>query len=88
MAWIAIALNYKNFRYQVFTQNKFFDFSSAPVVIRSDKKEFNGKELLFYALISLLLFFGFIRMSFPKYFLDLFGWLLKRHLNNARSANN
>jgi uncharacterized protein DUF4271 len=71
-AWIAKALSYKNFAGQVFVQNIFFGFSSPPIAIRSDKKEFHGKELLFYTLIGLLLFFAFIRMSFPKYFLDLF----------------
>ena len=53
-------------------KNIFFAFSSLPIAIRSDKKEFHGKELLFYSLIGLLLFFAFIRMSFPKYLLDLF----------------
>jgi hypothetical protein len=71
-AWISIALNYKSFSDQVFTQNRFFDFSSPAVAISSDRKEFHGKELLFYALIGLLLFFAFIRISFPKYLLDLF----------------
>jgi uncharacterized protein DUF4271 len=71
-AWIAMALSHKNFAWQVPVQNDFFDFSSQPIAIRSDKKEFHGKELLFYTLIVLLLFFAFIRMSFPKYLLDLF----------------
>jgi hypothetical protein len=71
-AWIPIALSYKNFMNLAFAQNQFFDFASLPVAIRSDKKEFHGKELLFYTLIGLLLFFAFIRMSFPKYLLDLF----------------
>jgi hypothetical protein len=71
-AWISTALGYRNFNHQFFDQNVFFDFSSHPVAIRSDKKEFHGKELLFYTLIVLLLFFAFIRMSFPKYLLDLF----------------
>jgi len=71
-AWIPIALRYKNFTHQAFTQNGFFDFSSPPIAIRPGKKEFHGKELLFYSLIGLLLFFAFIRMSFPKYLLDLF----------------
>lgn len=70
--WIAIALNYKGLTPRLFEPNKFFDFSSTPLAIRSDKKEFHGKELLFYAVVSLLLLFAFIRMSFPKYFLDLF----------------
>ena len=55
-AWIDVALNYKNFTQPVFTQNSFFDFSSPAIVVRSDKKEFHGKELLFYTLIGLLLF--------------------------------
>ena len=71
-AWIALALNYKNFMQLVFTQNSFFDFSSPAILIKSDKKEFHGKELLFYTLIGLLLFFAFIKISFPKYLLDLF----------------
>ena len=71
-AWISIALSHKSFLHQALTQNGFFDFSSTPVLLRSDKKEFHGKELLFYTLIGLLLFFAFIRMSFPKYLLDLF----------------
>ena len=33
---------------------------------------FEGKEILFYYLIFLLLFLGFIRMAFAKYFNDLF----------------
>lgn len=71
-AWISIALSYKNLSRQFLDQNPFFDFSAPSVAIRSDKKEFHGKELLFYTLIALLLFFAFIRMSFPKYLLDLF----------------
>jgi len=70
--WISIAVSYKNLQHQLFDLNRFFDFLSRPVAMGSDKKEFHGKELLFYTLIALLLFFAFIRMSFPKYFLDLF----------------
>ena len=83
-AWISIALSYKNFTYQVFGQNRFFDFSSPPVAIRSDKKEFHGKELLFYILIGLILFFAFIRMSFPKYLLDLFRVAFKTTLKQRQ----
>jgi hypothetical protein len=83
-AWISIALTYKTFTYQVFAQNGFFDFSSPPVAIRSDKKEFHGKELLFYTLIGLLLFFAFIRMSFPKYLLDLFRVAFKTTLKQRQ----
>ena len=82
--WISIALGYKTFAHQVFAQNGFFSFSSPPVAIRSDKKEFHGKELLFYTLIGLLLFFAFIRMSFPKYLLDLFRVAFKTTLKQRQ----
>lgn len=35
-------------------------------------KNFEGKELLFYFLVLLLIIFGFLRRAFPKYFSDLF----------------
>lgn len=35
------------------------------------RKIFEGKELLFYYLVLLLLLFGLIRQAFPKYFYDL-----------------
>src|SRR5436190_137147 len=83
-ASIPIAFSYKNFAYQVFAQNEFFGFLSSPVVVRSYKKEFHGKELLFYTLIGLLLFFAFIRMSFPKYLLDLFRVAFKTTLKQRQ----
>jgi hypothetical protein len=72
--WLVIARQYpgKNFARQAYEQNKYFGFSSKPLMIRSNKKEFKGKELLFYALTALLLFFAFLRLSFPKYISDLF----------------
>jgi len=71
-AWIDMALSNKNFDRQMFVGNRFFNFSSPAIAVTSDKKEFHGKELLFYTIIILLLLFAFIRMSFPKYLLDLF----------------
>ncbi|MFN6397366.1 MAG: hypothetical protein ACK4WR_04650, partial [Bacteroidota bacterium] len=45
-----------------------------------------GKEILFYAFVGLLLFLGIIRQLFPKYFNDLFRLffrttLKQRHLS-------
>jgi len=65
-AWISIAVSYKNFADKVFAQNNFFGFLSSPVIVRSYKKEFHGKELLFYTLIGLLLFFCFYPDEFPQ----------------------
>lgn len=72
--WTKVAAKFSgnNFIRLGFTQNKFFGFSSLAIAITSNKKEFKGKELLFYTLIALLLFFAFIKFSFPKYFIELF----------------
>lgn len=72
--WVVVASRYpnENFIRLAFGQNKLFSLSTAPLIIRSNKKEFKGKELLFYTLIALLLFFAFIRFSFSKYLTDLF----------------
>jgi hypothetical protein len=72
--WAAIAVQYpgKNFILHAYQMNKFFGFSSSLLSIASNKKEFKGKEILFYTLVALLLFFAFIKFSFPKYLGDLF----------------
>jgi hypothetical protein len=72
--WKIVAVQYpgKNFIRQAYGVNKFFSFSSSPITITSNKKEFHGKEILFYTLVVLLLFFAFIKFSFPKYLSDLF----------------
>jgi hypothetical protein len=72
--WKIVAAQYqgKNFIRQAWTANNFFGFSSSPILITSNKKEFYGKEIIFYTLVALLLFFAFIKFSFPKYLGDLF----------------
>ncbi len=72
--WKIVAAQYpgKNFSRQAYDVNKFFGFSAPRIVITSNKKEFKGKEILFYTLVALLLFFAFIKFSFPKYLGDLF----------------
>jgi hypothetical protein len=71
--WMATSRQYqgKNFARYGYQENNFFGFSSKALLIRSNRKEFRGKELLFYSLLALLLFFAFIRLSFPKYINDL-----------------
>ena len=72
--WMLIARQHpgRSFTRHAYQQNHLFGFSSKALLIKSDRKEFKGKELLFYALLALLLFFAFIRLSFPKYISDLF----------------
>jgi hypothetical protein len=73
-AWRSVANQFPggNFIIQAYQKNRFFGFQGKPVFIRSNKKEFKGKEALFYALIILALFFAFIKLAFPRYLADLF----------------
>jgi hypothetical protein len=61
-----------NFIHRVYEQNSFFGFLANRNRIRSDKKNFQGKEALFYTLIAILLLFAFFRLAFPKYITDIF----------------
>ena len=56
---------------QVLQRHPYFKFNVKPVVIRSEKKLFKGKETLFYAIIVLLTVFGLLKLVFAKYFSDL-----------------
>jgi hypothetical protein len=73
-AWRQVAAKYpgKDFILQTVSKNSFFAFGSKSVFVRSNKKEFHGKEAFFYGLVAILLFFAFIKLAFPKYFGDLF----------------
>lgn len=57
---------------QVIKRHPYLGFGSKPVVSRSDRKVYEGKELLFYTLMGLLLVFALLRNTFSKYFSDLF----------------
>ena len=73
-AWLIVASAFpgKNMVEVIFSHNTLFPFSSPALAITSDKKLFKGKELMFYALLVLLLLFALIRTSFSKYLSDLF----------------
>ena len=57
---------------QIYQQHPYFGFDSPPIRITSDKKEYQGKETLFYSLMSLLLLFALFRETFSKYVDDLY----------------
>jgi len=57
---------------QVMTHHPFFDFVSRPVAVPSQYRRFEGKELLFYVVVSLVLLFALLRLAFAKYVYDLF----------------
>lgn len=62
------------FSNEVMQHHPYYSFGKKPLVKPSSEKRTapQGKELLFYVMILLLLIFGFLRMAFPKYFGDLF----------------
>jgi Domain of unknown function (DUF4271) len=57
---------------QVLRRHPFFNFNAKPVAFRSDVKQFQGKEMLFYAIVALLMMFALLKLAFAKYFNDLF----------------
>lgn len=57
---------------QVLNHHPFFKFNTTAVAVYSDKKQFKGQETLFYSMAGLLIFFSLLRLSFGKYFNDLF----------------
>jgi hypothetical protein len=57
------------FFYQIPVKTEDADSILKPI---SAKREFKGKETLFYTLIGLLIIFAFLRRAFSKYFSDLF----------------
>lgn len=57
---------------QVMSHHPYFNFYAKPASYRSDIKRFEGKEMLFYFIVALLLIFALLKMGFAKYFNDLF----------------
>ena len=57
---------------QVLQRHPYFGFSSKPVHHAPIVHRGGGKELLFYVIIGLLLFFAFLRQVFGRYFENLF----------------
>jgi Domain of unknown function (DUF4271) len=57
---------------QVLRRHPYFNFNTKPVAFRSDVKQFHGKEILFYVIVTLLMVFALLKLGFAKYFNDLF----------------
>ena len=57
---------------QILQHHPYINFGGKPVVFRSDLRKVNGKEIMFYSLVTLLLFFALLKISFAKYLNDLF----------------
>jgi hypothetical protein len=57
---------------QVLQRHPYFNFNAKAVSVRSDRKEFHGKELMFYVITVLVIIFALLKLAFAKYFNDLF----------------
>lgn len=55
----------------IYAAHPFYRFTD-PVKYTAQRKKWEGKESVFYALIALLLFFALVRNGFPRYLQDLF----------------
>lgn len=57
---------------QILQRHPYFNFSSKALLFHPDRKQFHGKELLFYVITILVIIFALLRLAFFKYFNDLF----------------
>ena len=74
----------KSFKQLVYAHHPFFSFNSILFIAGSDIKRFEGKELMFYTLIGLLLLFALLRTIFGKYVNDLFRLFFRRTLKQRQ----
>lgn len=55
----------------IYAAHPFYRFTD-PVKYAAPRRQWEGKESVFYALVALLLFFALVRNGFPRYLQDLF----------------
>jgi hypothetical protein len=60
------------FYWQILRHHPYFDFSAVAVSIPSNVRKVQGKEVMFYTMMGLLLVFALLKQGFGKYFNDLF----------------
>jgi hypothetical protein len=63
--------------WQLLQRHPYFGFSASSISIWSDIRQVNGKELLFYLLVFLLIVYALLRRAFSKYFVDLFKFFFR-----------
>ncbi|MES1226429.1 MAG: DUF4271 domain-containing protein [Bacteroidota bacterium] len=85
-SWLTLLHSFagKSFRDLAYARHPFFAFNSGLIIAGSDIKRFEGKELLFYTLIGLLLLFAFLKTAFAKYVNDLFRLFFRRTLKQRQ----
>ena len=56
---------------QILSRHPYFNFNVKAAPLISGKKEFQGKEVLFYVITALVIIFALLKLAFAKYFNDL-----------------
>ncbi len=57
---------------QILRRHPYFPFAAEPVRLQESMHTWKNKDMLFYALVGLMLLFALLRNAFAKYFSDLF----------------
>jgi hypothetical protein len=85
-SWRSLARSFaeKSFKELVYSRSPYFAFTSVPVLLNSDIRRFEGKEIIFYAITGLLLLFAFLKTTFAKYVSDLFRLFFRRTLKQRQ----
>ncbi len=68
----AVSSSNEDINQLILKDHPYFGFSTPGLHIPSDLRHVQGKELIFYILVVLVLIYAFLRLAFPKYFNDLF----------------
>jgi hypothetical protein len=58
--------------WQILKHHPYYDFSAVALAVPSNVRKVQGKEVMFYAMMGLLLVFALLKQGFGKYFFDLF----------------
>ncbi|MGC4035729.1 MAG: DUF4271 domain-containing protein [Chitinophagaceae bacterium] len=85
-SWKIVLAHFKNKSLTEFlySEHPYFAFTSPPVILGSDIKRVERKELIFYLLIGLLMLFALLKIVFAKYFNDLFRLFFRRTLKQRQ----
>lgn len=71
--------------WQLLQRNPYVGFTvKASPGEKDDIKQFDGKELLFYPLVFIVILYALLRLAFPKYFTDLFRLFFRTTLNQRQ----
>lgn len=81
----SIAILSPRFIYEVLARHPYFGFDEKPFLAPvSIERKTEGKEVLFYVMVALLILFGLLRQVFPKYFSDMFRLVFRTTLKQRQ----